>query len=333
MAFDAHGQSWTAAELLRDVRQRARIPDGAADFPDDALLREATEALHSYAGWALQQAGEGRLVETTFRGSTTETYEGAYAPGREMYLPPLAVADTIQSVAWVDDAGSRETSLRLVALGDLGHHDVPTASGDPQGYVLLAGRLRIYPTPQAPGRVRIQYARRLPTLVKLADTYQTNGTPTLQGSTVVWPVAVAHGYPNGTRVDVINPASPYRYAFVDVGVVGGLSGTTSLGVDLPLTQAQRFTGTYTVSLAGTSPYVHLPLEFRKSFTDRVVAQVLRAVGDELGAASYERSSADDLGRVTEMLSPRVKGQREVVVNPNSLLRNRVRRARWTKESW
>ena len=217
-------------------------------------------------------------------------------------------------------------------MSDLSQADTPGATGDPQGYVLLAGRLRLYPQPQAPGRVRIQYQRRLPSLVKLADTFQTAGVPSALGGGVLWPVSAPQPWPIGSRVDVINPASPYRYVFVDAGVLGG-AGTTNLVLDLPLAEAQKFTGTYTLSLAGTSPYVHLPLEFRKSLTDRVVAQVLRMLGDELGAASFDRTAAEDLGRVTEMLSPRAQGQREVVVNPNSLLRNRVKRARWTKESW
>lgn len=332
MGFDPHGQSWTSTELLADIRRRARLPDGAADFPDDVLLREATEALHSFAGWALAQAGEGRLVETAFRSGTSETFEGAYAPGRELYLPPLAVADTIQAVAWVDEAASREKPLQLTALSDLDRADTPQATGEPQGYVLLNGRLRLYPGPDTAGRVRVQYMRRLPTLIRAQDAYEALAGPPMDDQRMAWDVSPSHPWPVDTRIDIINPMSPYRYAFVDVRVVGGV-GTRRLYMDLPISHGQQFTGTYTVALAGTSPYVHLPLEFRKSLTDRVVAQVLRLLGDELGAASFERTAMEDLARVSDMLSPRAKGQREVVVNPSSLLRSRVSRGRWTKESW
>jgi hypothetical protein len=78
--------------------------------------------------------------------------------------------------------------------------------------------------------------------------------------------------------------------------------------------------------SGTSPYVHLPLEFKACLTQKIAAQVLGDIGDAQGALMLEQKAEAELGRVVSMLTPRSKTSRIKVINPHSLLR--TRRARW-----
>jgi hypothetical protein len=327
---DNNAGSWTAAELLTDVRQKGRIPAGTLDYTDAILLEEASRAIWSFAGWAMTKASDGRLLAMLQRSSAT-AFTTPYAVGREVELPFDAVGDTFDSVVWVDSTGV-EARLQLIEEASQPLYDTPTASGDPWGYSLVDGRLRLYPRPASAGNVRIAYQRRLPRLVAAAQTRTvTSQTLTATDLTLVH-AATGQLVFAGDRFDVVNPVAPYRYY-----VSNALATTVPNAFTITSTSCN--TGNFSAGIAitldglsivksGTSPYVHLPLEFKQCLTQKIAAQVLGDIGDAQGAMMLEQKAEAELARVVQLLTPRAKTSRVKVVNPHSHLRARRARGMW-----
>jgi hypothetical protein len=322
--LDPNAASWTAEELLADVRQKARIPAGTLDYTDTILLEEASRQLWGFAGWAMSTAAGGRQIAALPRASAA-AFSSPYAPGREVYLPFDAVGDTFDSVFWVD-ANGVEQRLEYTELYSEPLYDVPQAQGTPWGYSVLDGRLRLYPKPVAAGTVRINYQRRLPRIVPLASSAATTSA-VISAADVVIQISGTPGIVTGDYFDIISRNYPYRYimplalASSVVALVVTTQTYNSSNYNIPLNTGM------VMHFAGQSRSVHLPLEFKSCFTCKVAAQVLTEIGDAQGAGILEQKAEVELQRVVAMLSPRSQSARVKVVNPYSLMRTR-RWARW-----
>lgn len=318
---DNNAGSWTAAELLADVRQKGRIPAGTVDYTDAILLEEATRAIWSFAGWAMTKASNGRLLSMLQR-SSSSAFTTPYAVGREVELPFDAVGDTFDSVVWVDSSGV-ESRLDLIEEATQPLYDSPTANGDPWGYSIVDGRLRLYPKPSAAGNVRIAYQRRLPRLVDATQARAVISSSLTSSALSIAYAATGQLLFSGDRFDVINPVSPYRF-FVSNALA---TAATASSVDSSTYTSSNWSEGPAVTLSsmmlvksGTSPYVHLPLEFKQCLTQKIAAQIVGDIGDMQGSLMLEQKAEAELGRVVSMLDPRSKTNRVKVVNPYGLLR-------------
>jgi hypothetical protein len=322
--LDPNASSWTAEELLADVRQKARIPAGTLDYTDTVLLEEASRQLWSFAGWAMSSAAGGRQISVLPR-SSAAALNSTYAPGREVYLPFDAVGDGFDSIFWVDAQGN-ETRLQMIDLYTEPLYDAPNAAGMPWGFSILDGRVRLYPKPAMVGTVRINYQRRLPRIVPLASAAVV-ASAVISAADVVIQVSGSSVVGPGDYFDIISRNYPYRYimplALASNVVLTSITTQTynSSNYNVPLNTGMA------MLFAGQSRFVHLPLEFKACFTCKVAAQVLNEIGDAQGAGMLEQKAEAELARVVEMLTPRSQTARTKVVNPYSLMRVR-RAARW-----
>lgn len=324
MAYDVNSASWTAAELLSDVRRRAVLPANSTDWTDAALYRECTDVLWNFAGWAMQQAGGGRLSEI-FARSVSAALGSSYRAASEFELPPLAIADTIEAVTWVDDSGVNERRLAMIDVSERPTYDQADAFGDPAMYCFLSGRICVMPQPSTGGTLRFQYQRRHPHLI--ADSTSNVGTTVSIADAgsgyTTFTLSTTTPFALGDTVDILSNQSPYRPLFtsLSVGTSGGVS--SQLYVPYSYLSALSLSGVRLVD-SGSSPYVHYPLEMRGAVTEKIAANVLRTIGDRAGAADCETMAQQELGRVLMMLSPRAKRDRPKVINPFSLMRRGVR---------
>jgi hypothetical protein len=307
---DVTAITWTAAELIADVRRKARIPAGTLDYTDNDLLNESTRLIWSFAGWAMSQAGGERST------LLTTPYGGA----REVDLPMDALADTVDSVVWVNNNGI-EQRLELIQLYDQSLYDTRASTGEPWGYSLIDGRIRLYPRPVATGTVRIAYQRRHAQLVVDPARIRTVSGYTPSTTSIDFTCVAPAPFTVGQLFDVIFPHPPYRYVMTNADA----SGNPPLGTIQTFTyNSTTFAGFningYTLVKSGDTPYVHLPLEFKQALTQKIAAQVLGEIGDAQGAQLLEQSAAQELARVIELLSPRSQTARIKVVNPFSLMR-------------
>lgn len=327
MATDRNALTWTSAQVLTDVRRKASLPTTSTDWPDAVVLREATDVLRAFTGWALAQAGEGRLLSSLDR-PVTSALSGAYG-GREFMIPPLAVAGTIEGVTWTDASGQTQSRLARLDNAQEADYSTPGGTGSPGAYTLVGDRIRVYPLPNSGGTLRVTYQRMHPELV--ADTVANVATvaSVAAGSTTTSVLTLSAGFsPNvvvGDTLDILRGQYPYApiLANAEVTVVGG---ALSLTIDQPLAlvSGHELAGARVVR-AGQSPYVAMPLEMRNCFSEKVAANILRTMGDLQGSQVAEQAATLELARVMQMLSPRAKRDKPKAVNPSSLMRMSMRR--------
>jgi hypothetical protein len=319
MPLDVNASTWNAASVLADVRQKARIPAGSLDYTDANLLEEATRQIWSFAGWAMSQAADGRLLTVLDRPSSA-SFDTTYAEGREVDLPFDAVGDGFDSIFWVDAQGN-EKRLELVDQYAEPIYDSPASQGSPWGYSLIDGRVRLYPKPSEAGTVRINYHRRLPRLVSDDDARFVSVYAATSSQIQVTYVGTQTIFEDD-RFDVINPYYPYRFVVKNAVATSVASLVVTSTTYNSTTNNVDLTSMRLVP-SGVSPYVHLPLEFKACLTQKIAAQILGDIGDAQGAAVLEQKAEAELGRVVSMLNPRAKTARQRVVNPHSLMRSRI----------
>ncbi len=324
MPTDRTATTWTAAQVLTDVRRKASLPVTSTDWTDAVILREATDVLWSFAGWALAQAGEGRLWSSLDR-PVTGALSGALGV-REFTAPPLAVAGTLENVTWTDSSGRTQSRLVRVDGAEEGVWWGSQETGAPTMYALLGDRVRIYPIPNSGGTLRFTYQRRHAELVTdVAANVGTVSTVTGTTQATVNMSAAITGLAVGDPIDVIRATHPHAPIVASAEVVTA----SPLVIDAA---AALFTGADAagarVVRAGQSPYVSLPLEMRAAFTEKVCANILRIVGDLQGMQAAEQAAGLELSRVMQLLSPRSKRDKPFAVNPFSHMRARMGRGRW-----
>lgn len=326
MSVDNNVASWTSALLIRDVRKRARLPSNDVNWTDTDILRAASEQLWSFAGWALANGGDGRLL-TTYDRAVAASLPSPSRPLGEFLLPPLAAGDNLNHVAWIDATGTRESPLTLVDVSQQSDVIAPGATASqPWGYALLGDRIRLYPQPSELGTLRFTYPRRHPELC--TDT--TGNAPTVisiadAGSGYTrFTLGTTAPFQAGQYVDLVSDQYPYRSVFSDL-YAGAVSGVT---VDLyvPYSYAAAIAvGGMRVVRAGQLPYVQLPLEFRNCLTWQIAGDVLNELGDLTQASAAYACAEKALARVLGITARRVKATRPKIINRYSLARQSLRR--------
>ncbi len=319
MATDRNPLSWTSALVLTDVRRKASLPVTSTDWTDAVILSEATDVLWDFADWAMAQSGEGRMLASLER-PVSANLTGPFSSGNEALLPPLALAGTVESVTWTNATGQNEFRLSRIDGADQATFTAPTEDGDPNTYALIGDRLRLFPRPSSGGTLRITYQRRHPQLV--VDTVANVGTISAIAQATATTSTVTHtltGLAVGDTVDILSASYPYSPLVTSVEVTA-LPGTLAV----PYAQLSGFDSGARIVRAGQSPYVSLPLEFRTAVTEKTAANILRSMGDLQGMQAAEANATMSLGRVMQMLNPRVKRDKPRAINPWSHLRTRTR---------
>lgn len=319
-----NANTWTSADLITDVRRRARIANEDQDYTDAVILREASDCIWDMPARLEVAARRGRKIMETTRSVTSEaitTGGGSYA------LPPMASADAISSVVWVD-ASSNVRRLDVVSVDQEPEYlGSATDTGDPTAYALLDREIRLYPTPSSSsGSLRIVYARRHPALVVANDVRAVTTVATASAGTRTT-FTLSSAPPSeiavGSWVDLTGYRVPHRTFYPDA-VVTAVSGSdvtvnvayATMAAAVDSTAAHNY-----MQPSGSSYFVQLPLEFRKALGDMVAANILRQKGDRVGAADAEIASARSFQDQADFLSSRTKGSKPRIKNNWSLMRS------------
>lgn len=285
------------------------------------MLSEATNEVWGFAGQAVAEARNGRLATTILRavsGSSVST------SGQDYELPPMAVGDTIDSVVWLNAAGTEDRPLQVVPLGLESDFGPATVVGEPEHYALLEGVLRIFPRPSVSGSLRINYQRRHGALVAGSDTASVTAVVDNGGFARVTLTSTPASFVAGAWLDFMGVTYPYRIKLHGASITTAHgSNQFTLGATYSAFLVANLVGD-TAVIYGKTPYVHLPMELRSALTGRVAAKIAKQLGDLQLAAMLEQTAELDLRRATTTLTPRTKSQREKAFNPRSLLRQRMR---------
>jgi hypothetical protein len=243
----------------------------------------------------------------------------------------MAVGDAINTVTWLDAAGSIRVLLQPIPVGlEASYWSPSSPTGTPQYFALLGDTLRVYPVPAASGSLRIDYQRRHGQLVLAAETASVSSEVTNAGFARVTLSATPAAFVQGAWLDFIGANYPYRTK-LHGAVITTVHGSNQFTLSTTHADfvAAQLTGDTAVAY-GKTPYVQLPLEMRPAITKMVAAKILGDVGDVGMAQMREMGAERDMKRARDVLMPRAKQQK--AFNPNSLGRS-MRRAglpRWNR---
>lgn len=318
MTTDFNGVTWSASQLLTEVYRAARLPDtGTIDYPPSVVLRMASDAIWNWATHQLSTARDGRMA-TAFLRQTAESQ----ASVQSIYeLPPMAVADAIDSVTWVNSENSQEYRLEVIPLAMLPIFTQPNDAGSqPVGYALKDGCVHVFPT-YTSGQLKITYQRRHSELVVGSGTASVTGlTDYLDGLTQITLSATPTGWGVGTWFDVIGSSYPYRTKIHGARILLATAPnefvintlfTEALAADIDDDTAATY---------GLTPYVQLPLEMRQPLNQHIAANIMAELGDGAMVGMYDQRAELAAQRTRDMLSPRTKADMPKLFNPFSLSR-------------
>jgi hypothetical protein len=319
---DFNAATWTTAELVADVFRACRLPAvGTIDYTPQVVLNMATQSLHDWAGHMISTAHDGRQCTSLLRAVKADAID----VGGEMYeLPPMATADTLDALIWVDPVSNAEKRLEPVPVSMLPLFTRATDSGTPHGYAFMDGTVRIFPRPNVGGALRMLFQRRLPVLTDAAgDHGEILSAIEKPGDATQTRITLSAGATGffGTSLpwaDVQGLYYPYR---TKAALRGSASASPTVDVHMSFADfsALKAVGD-TLVLYGKSHVVPLPLEMRDAFTRQVSSRLLSEIGDMPISQAHDQISNLAAGRVRDMLSPRAKGQPQKIYNPNSIAR-------------
>lgn len=330
MSTDYNSATWSAADLVTEVFRACALPDtGSVDWTPTVVLREATNVIWSFAGPALAKAREGRLATTLLRAVTADSVS---VSGQDYELPPMALGDAIDRVAWVSADGTIVKPLTVIPEGLEETYWSKEQTGEPEVFDLLDGTLRVGPRPSSAGYVRITYQRRHGELVIGSDTAVVASVANNGGFARVTLTATPAAFVAGAWIDVMGGSYPYRTK------LHGAKITTAHGAnEFTLTAtyadflAAKLIGDTAVTY-GKTPYVQLPKEMRSAVTSQIAAKISSAIGDPQFYARNKLDAAEEMARAKDAISPRTKSARQKAFNPRSVARTALARgiARWNR---
>lgn len=319
MTTDYNAASWTASELAADVFRKCRLPVlGTVDYTPAVILNMATQSIHDWAGHMMTTAGEGRMGTAFLRAMTADAQDVA---GTAYFLPPMAAADAVVAVLWVDPVTNTEKRLEGIPDAMLPLFTRTTDAGIPHGYAFMDGGVTIFPRPSVAGTLKFLYQRRHGVLTADVADY---GSEVLSFATdpagcTITVAAAPVAFVAGVWLDVIGRNYPYRIK-VHGARVSNVAGDV-VTINTPFAEMQKVNPVDDLAiLYGKTPYVHLPLEMREPLTQQVSSRVLSEIGDMPISVAQDQMATAGALRVRDMLSPRAKSQPQKLYNPNSIAR-------------
>lgn len=329
MTTDFNAATWSASDLLTEVYRASGLPDsGTVDWTPTATLREATNVIWSFAGPELAKAREGRLATTLLRAVTGDALS---VSAQDYELPPMALGDALDSVAWVDASGKAKP-LEVLPVGLEDMFASPSQTGEPQYFDLYGDFLRILPRPASTGSLRITYQRRHSELVIGSDTAVVSSVADNGGAARVTLSSTPSAFVAGAWLDFIGSTYPHRTKIHGAVIVTAHgSNQFTLSTSYAAFVAARLTNDTAVAY-GKTPYVQLPMEMRSALNSKIAAKICSPIGDGQLYARHQTDAQDEMRRAKDAISPRTKATRQKAFNPRSVARSALPRGlpRWDR---
>ena len=320
--------AWTADDLVAAVRVRAQMPDAAGDgaITDADILTLANEEI-SLRLVPLVRRSRGDYFVTTHDVDIVSG-TGAYR------VPERAQTSGLRELTIVDSSG-REWPVPQMHLEDAGPAQIYGGGWDAVRFYMRGPDVVLVPTPTySDCTLRMYYHRSHPALV-LVDQCSLvmdalvipayDNPQCIQTLTrPAWSVGLV-SYPP-TYIDLVFAGPPFGVQALDVEL---LSYSTDAGEyfaavpsldDIGLVPAPAY-GLLYLTLANQSCVVDLPRECWPLLVSAVTARVCEVIGDRDAAAMafglYDREQAN----IMTLLTPRVEGNKQVLVDRFSTLRS------------
>jgi hypothetical protein len=296
----------TTDELITAIDSRCLLPSADGRLTSTEKLEFATQRLSSTIAEVLATSRSARWAQA---GADTTIVSGTY-----LYeVPERALAAGIFDVVFTD--GTNETSMDEVELEEAVRYRASRGSWEgPYAYAWLDDKVELLPHPSSSsgtGYLRFYYPRQPSKLVPVAScaiitasnatTITATSAQTILGSTAT--IDVVKGAPNGSPRGL------------------DLSATISGNTITVTTPSGVVAGDY-ACLAGTTCVVPMPQALWPVLVTAASADVQGALGDTQAQAVLQQQLSDALANARSIMQPRSKGERQVIVSPNTPLRAR-----------
>lgn len=291
--------AWTATELIASIKRRAGIPAAQATYTNAEVLTIANEAMLEYVV---------PLVEGVREDFWLAHHDEPLLDGVLVYpMPSRAIGAKLREIFLVD-AESRPINLPRISPADL----VEPVFGfylDGSKVALVSDSLEVTRTAVS---LRMSYYLRPSMLVETSQAATVSTLDTTAKTVTL--SSVPAGWASGDY-DLVSQGSPFESLTFDAEAT--LSGSVlTFAADLP---ANLTVGDW-VARPEQTPVPQIPIELHGLLAQEAACRILsdKGMGDKLSAKIAERDRM--AARVQSLLTPRVTGEAQRVVNRGSFYR-------------
>lgn len=289
-----------ADELLASVKRSASVPASQIRLQDTDILALADEEIQTKLLPMLTELRNEYLVKVE---------DTALVAGQTVYpIPYRAVGRTLRSVV-IERTGLDPDTLPYIQPED--------APSYPQLGFFLRGDKVVLTRAETGGTLRLYYEVRPSKLVALSSCARIASFSTTE--------AVVESVPStlttGASVDVLEARSGHTLLGQDL-TLSNVSGTT---LSLAVPDGVRV-GDF-IAAAETSPVIMLPPEMHQVLAQATSIRVLEAIGDFESLNAQVTRLAEKMSAVRSLLTPRVRGHANVIINENSFFNRNSSRSR------
>lgn len=294
----------TTADLLKDIRQVANLPEvTASDVLDESteyttdtgILKVATRELQTFIAPKVMAQREEFFV---YRKSYT--ISAAYGKYR---LPPRAIGSKIKYVSILPTGGNANTDEETIE--ELSASNV--SDGDHGGYYVQGAYVKLRDSATS-GTLYIAYYARPSALVPTTSARTITG---IAGQIITVSSAFPGTLTSSSKLDIIKATSPYEVCDSDLAYSAG-TGTTTITVTGTISTDWEV-GDY-LALAEESPVVQVTQDLHNWLVQRTAVKIL----DSLGFKEDWERAAQELQAMEEAMittiSPRSENKRQKVKN-------------------
>jgi hypothetical protein len=288
--------TWTTADLLTSIKNRAMFPDASAgSLSSSALLGYASEELLITLVPMILGCRE-KYYETYF--DTVITPSVVSIP-----IPARAIGGVLSSVQYL-----YAMDIRQMNPIDPASITTTQTTAYPTNYYFENNKIVLYPTPAtSQGTVRVRYFQRPSRLELVANCAQvTSFDPVLFTVTCA---SVPSTWTTSNAVDFIpqtaSQSTPYAIDQTPTNISTNVLTFTSLPADLAV-------GDW-IALAEYTPIPEVPFEFQTVLAQAAAVKGLEAIKDTQGLESAAKKLEAYQAAAVRMITPRdQEGQKKVV---------------------
>lgn len=297
----------TTADLLTEVRDETQLPDADGRLDSDGILRLASRRLSGSIADLLVSLRQERWVTTqadTTISSGTATYR----------VPSRALAAGVADIIVRETASGSEWSAPEIPAEERWRHSDGQRGRwrSPYGYAWQGDHIVLLPTPDTTGyTLRIRYPRQPARLVQTTAAASVSS----KGASTIVVASVPSAFGSAATVDVVEGTPHGDVLMSDASAtISSTTLTIAAGVDTEVAA-----GDY-VCLAGQTCVPPIPESVWPLLVAETSLAVLRAIGDDAAIPHAERTVMEALAHVRNVLAPRNRGERQMVINRSSSLR-------------
>lgn len=292
--------AYTTTDFLNAVERRSFAPANQLTFSSTDILALGDETIQEKIVPAILAAREEYYV----------TYvDLPLVDGQSIYeIPPRAIGSIIREPFMIDTANNIYALYRT-SMDRL--HLYGSASAFPDKFYFMGENIVLNPVPTGSGIadkvLRLYYQIRPGQLVDPSAAAVISAIDTVGLTVTVSSIPLA--WVTGNVFDLISANGSQRYFFQGTDLTSSLiSGNI---ITLPSIPQDLQVGDY-VSIAGTSPLVQMPAEFRPAFAMLTAAIIIGSQNQPNGDSLLQKG-LDSLKVAQDLIKPRSIGEEETII--------------------